>query len=94
MAANKSINARTDLNEALRHASRVNDFEKVKELLQRNADPNTFYVRAASRKQTRVSFIVLSALVRARALADRLYATPLGQHVWPQGGGRGVWGRL
>ena len=36
-----------NLNEMLRQAARTNDYEKVKELLSRNADINSSYVRQA-----------------------------------------------
>ena len=45
MSQRKSLSTgSSDLNEALRQSSRINDFEKVKELINRNADVNASYL--------------------------------------------------
>ena len=81
-----------DLNEGLRQASRVNDFEKTKKLIKSNADVNSAYVRLPHKCNTPFLRVFICTWVSAdripRSLADRLYPNSMGFDVRPQGGHR------
>ena len=47
----RAMPGQTDHGEALRQASRVNDMEKLKELLDNGAEVNASYVRTSSQKR-------------------------------------------
>lgn len=90
----------TDHGEALRQAARVNDIDKLKELLEKGAEPNASYVRVCSLihfAPLLLLFIpvqLLSCFALPLRVADRIHTIEMGQHVWaPRGSGSPPRGR-